>query len=202
MDTSQRKIPPNSIYTRKGDEGNTSLYDGTKLSKKEVYFEVLGKLDELNVMVGLACEYIKDMNEYEFIFNQNREIQSKLFWIGSNIATPRLSKSVEKVERTTFPESETFQLEEWIDSMQKQLTPLRNFILPGGGFPALSFHQARCKCREAERVLVSLKESSFVDKSVLMFINRLSDYFFICARFVSKEEVIYKHPVSLTKKQE
>jgi cob(I)alamin adenosyltransferase len=197
-----RKKPANSIYTRTGDEGFSSLYDGTRLAKSENYFQVLGRLDELNVWLGTACEYLKDNPKFSELHQQNREIQNKIFWIGANIATPRTSTNVTKVERTNFPESETIKLEEWIDEMQEVLPPLRNFILPGGGMTSLSFHQARCKCREAERSLVILKNDDQVevDKSVLMFINRLSDYLFVCARMVAEEEVTYQHPVSITKK--
>lgn len=191
-----RKRPPNAIYTRTGDQGYTHLYDGTKLSKSELQFEVLGKLDELNVCLGTVCEYLIQDHRTK-IREQIRDIQNKVFWLSSNVATPRSSGNVEKVERTMFPESETLVLEELIDELQEQLPPLKNFIVPGGGIASLAFHQARCKCREVERSLVSLQRAvKDIDKPVLMFINRLSDFLFVCARFVATEEVVYNHAFS------
>eukprot|EP01088_Endostelium_zonatum_P007492 TRINITY_DN1977_c0_g1_i1.p1 TRINITY_DN1977_c0_g1~~TRINITY_DN1977_c0_g1_i1.p1 ORF type:complete len:147 (-),score=31.24 TRINITY_DN1977_c0_g1_i1:294-734(-) len=124
------------------------------------------------------------------------KIQSLLLDVGSCVATPPSTASERKLERTSFNEDYVKQLEQWIDEIDKQLPPLKNFILPSGGLSSSSLHVARSVCRRAERSVVPLVRSGDVPDSVGRFLNRLSDFFFVAARFAAqkdgKEEVIYK----------
>jgi ATP:cob(I)alamin adenosyltransferase len=122
-------------------------------------------------------------------------IQSRLFDVGSVIATPRKSDS-EKVERIKFDVEVVLILEGWIDLLDSQLTPLTNFILPSGGEAASRLHVARSVCRRAERNLVGLVRQGDLDEDTFKFINRLSDFLFAAARTMAsregKEEKIWK----------
>ncbi len=177
------------IYTKKGDKGYTTLYDGTKLLKSDNHFEVLGDIDELNSYVGL----LNNINEDDFLKN----IQERLLDLGSFIATPETA-SDSKLNRVNFDiQIEVKTLEEKIDSMDTILKPLKNFILPGGCLLACYSHICRTVCRRAERHLIKMNdsESDYYDNCI-MYLNRLSDFFFQYARYCNlkndKEDIVYK----------
>lgn len=181
------------VYTRTGDAGTTSLFNGERRSKDELYFAALGDVDELNAHLGLAREHCG--LEGVGIEEQLVEIQSRLLDAGSAIATPQRSSSPERLLRTGFPDH-TAQLEGWIDAMDDTLPALKNFILPSGGVASAQLHVARTVCRRAERALVPLVREGDLDSGVSKYVNRLSDYLFVAARFAAakagKAEQVYK----------
>ena len=184
-----------AIYTKTGDKGQTSLFNCERRSKSDACFEALGDVDELNAYLGLVrshCTSDADNNEI-LLVDQLIEIQSRLFDVGANLATPRATSSTSKVIKTSFELIHLEVLEEWIDAMDSNLQPLRNFILPGGGKVSSLLHVARAVCRRAERHVVDLVEKGDVDEVVMKYLNRLSDYLFTAARLMTMErEVIWR----------
>jgi len=160
------------IYTKTGDRGTTSLFNSERRSKNDPSFEALGDVDELNAYLGLIRSYIPDNTQLP-------EIQSRLFDVGAHLATPRNSSNSIKLARTDFPDEHVTTLETWIDGMESELPALRNFILPGGKPTTALFHVAR----GAERHVVTLVDQGDVDEVVLRYLNRLSDYLFVAARY-------------------
>ena len=173
------------IYTKTGDKGQTALYGGTRVSKASIRVESYGTIDELNAFIGLAKSEICDAK----IINQLKKIQFDLFTVGSESATPA-DKLFLANGKSRLPiiigNEEIEELEKWMDDMDADLEPLQYFILPGGGKAAAAFHVARTVCRRAERSLVFLNESEEVRPELIKYLNRLSDYLFVLARFVSK----------------
>lgn len=170
------------IYTKTGDDGTTGLFGGTRLPKDHIRIEAYGTVDELNAVIGWLISQIQGKEEVLFLQN----IQSRLFTVGSNLAsdpdkemiTPDLTAAdIESVEKE-------------IDRMQAELPALKHFILPGGHADSSAAHLARTVCRRAERRCVTLANISEVDGQILLYLNRLSDYFFVLARwFAFKENV-------------
>jgi len=183
------KIKKSYLYTKTGDDGTSSLYSGERRSKSDIVFEALGTIDELNSFIGLSIEFCKNQELTE----QLRIIQHLLFKIGAHIATPRDSNSEKKIELTQFNPNYITDLEQWIDHLDSQLSPLTHFILPGGGLFSSHLHVARTICRRAERLLILLAKTQQIDNSINIYINRLSDYLFVCARYLSNQEIIYIH---------
>ncbi|KAG0231888.1 hypothetical protein BGX31_005335 [Mortierella sp. GBA43] len=182
------------LYTRTGDKGNSSLYNGERRPKTDSIFEALGAVDELNSSIGIAHHYCK--KSANGLDEQLIEIQCNLQDIGSNIATPRNDASETQLRNTTFDEGHVDKLEGWIDDLDSRLPPLRNFVLPSGGESSIFLHQARSICRRAERTTIPVVESQVADETVLKYLNRLSDYLFAAARLAAKhdgcEENVYK----------
>ena len=179
------------IYTKTGDSGKTSLLGGTKVFKNNPRIEAYGTVDELNSYIGLLSDFSNDDNAKNIL----KEIQDRLFTIGAELAC-----DPEKNSRITLPdlhESDVELLEKEIDKMQEELPVMKNFILPGG-HPAVSFaHVARCVCRRAERCAVNLQENKgAVDQLIIKYLNRLSDYLFVLARYLGMKnnapEIIWK----------
>ncbi|KAJ1955510.1 hypothetical protein IWQ62_005513 [Dispira parvispora] len=173
--------PPKSrLYTRTGDKGLTSLYSGDRVSKTHPIIEALGTLDELNSSIGIAHYYCEQAGNG--LADQLKQIQQRIFEIGASVATPAASSSEVKQERTNFDGNWLRFLERWVDEVDAQNPPLRQFILPSGGESAIFLHQCRSVCRRAERLLVLVNEESALSPDVLKYVNRLSDYFFAAAR--------------------
>ena len=173
------------IYTKTGDKGTTALYGGNRVSKASARVESYGNIDELNSFIGLAKSEITD----EKVLNQLKKIQFDLFTLGSESATPTDKPTLANGKsRLTLMISETEieELENWMDEYETQLEPLQYFILPGGGKSATALHVCRTVCRRAERSLVFLNESEEVRPELIKYLNRLSDYLFVLARYVSK----------------
>ncbi len=177
------------IYTRTGDKGKTALLGGKRVLKSNTRIEAYGNIDELNAYLGL----IRDHEELKHHFDFLVKIQNELFVIGSHLATepgksfnyiPDVSKEIIN------------QLEKGIDSMNEDLPEMKNFILPGGNKLVSFIHIARCVCRRAERSIISLSEKENIKSEIVIFINRLSDYLFVLARWASSElnvkEVIWE----------
>ncbi|KAJ2807081.1 hypothetical protein H4R20_001423 [Coemansia guatemalensis] len=184
------------VYTRTGDKGASSLFTGERRPKDDAVFEALGSTDELSSMIGLAIAHLEGTGASTLI-PRLEIIQCLLQDVGSNIATPVGSKSQAKVKRTRFDAdgNHCTRLEEWIDELSEGLPVHRSFILPSGGPAASTLHVARTICRRAERSLVPLMED--IDKEAFMFVNRLSDFLFVAARWVAMKqgitEKIYVH---------
>ena len=173
------------IYTKTGDKGETSLYGGTRVSKAAARVESYGTLDELNAFIGLAKAEISDGK----VLNQLQKIQFDLFTVGSETATPTdkliLANGKNRLD-LMISEEEITELERWMDDLDASLEPLQFFILPSGGKAAASVHVCRTVCRRAERAMVHLNETEEVRPELIKYLNRLSDYLFILARFISK----------------
>ena len=181
-----------NVYTRTGDKGMTSLYNGERRSKTDITFEVLGTQDELNCVIGIAREYSRENGIEPMLV----EIQSRIFDLGSAVATPLQNSSERKLQYTEFSPQHTQKLEEWIDQMDNELPPLTNFILPSGGLFATHLNLARSICRRAERTVYPLIENGQVDVEVGKYLNRLSDFLFVASRMAAfkdgKPETIWK----------
>lgn len=203
------------VYTKTGDAGSSSLYNGERRAKDDAFFSALGDVDELNASVGLAREHCAASGVG--IEAQLVEIQSRLLDAGSAIATPTLTSSPEQLARAAFPSGIVAALESWIDEFDAELPPLKNFILPvrgrhwareravtlylltlfssttytlthaqSGGLASSQLHVSRTICRRAERFAVTLVRDGQLDASVAVFLNRLSDYLFMAARVAAK----------------
>ena len=171
------------IYTKKGDQGSTSLYRGGATSKASYRIAAIGDVDELNCQIGLIVTLVDDKQTTKVL----QQIQNDLFDIGADLATVT-EKNDEKYNTGSLnPGSETF-LEKEIDIMDAKLDPLTNFILPGGSASATTAHLARAVCRRAERAVVNLAGMEYVNPAVIIYLNRLSDFLFMLARFQNKIE--------------
>ncbi|CAI9679867.1 cob(I)yrinic acid a,c-diamide adenosyltransferase [Elizabethkingia anophelis] len=172
------------IYTKTGDKGETALYGGTRVSKASARVEAYGTIDELNAFIGIAKSHIDDSD----CLKQLAEIQYDLFTLGSEAATPidkvYLANGKSRLP-VTIKEEDISKLEVWMDKMDESLEPLQFFILPGGGKTATFLHAARTICRRAERGMVFLNETEEMRPELIKYLNRLSDYLFVMARYVS-----------------
>lgn len=167
------------IYTKTGDKGSTSLIGGTKVLKSNIRIETYGTVDELNSYAGLVIDLCNQHN----IENILREVQDRLFTIGSSLAC-----DPDKEPKITIPdllESDVTRLEAEIDRMNTVLPEMKFFIMPAGHVAVSSTHIARCICRRAERCCVHLQEEKlFIDPLVIKYLNRLSDYLFVLSRYI------------------
>lgn len=166
------------IYTRKGDSGETSLFGGERVSKSTERIEAYGTVDELNSVTGLAASYDLSDKGTKLL----RKIQEMLFVLGADLATPPSSET--RIERIGKKETEF--LEQAIDEMEQDLEPLKNFVLPGGSRAGATLHVARTVCRRAERAAVACIRKDDISKESITFLNRLSDFFFVIARYENK----------------
>ena len=168
------------IYTKGGDKGETSLLGGTRVAKSHERVEAYGNLDELNSFIGL----IRDLNNNAHYREILIRVQENLF-----IAEALIARDPEKTVRElpSLSEDAISMLEKEIDTMNDELPPLTNFILPGGHIIVSNCHIARTVCRRAERSLIRLNLISPVDDIIIRFLNRLSDYLFVLARKTGKD---------------
>lgn len=165
------------IYTKVGDGGSTSLFDGTKVQKNDPRVGAYGDVDELNATVGLMTAHAACPEDER---HDLLRIQHDLFALGAQLANPQKKKQKEKAD---FHEDRVVALEQAIDRMELTLTPMRSFILPGGHPLSALAHLARTVCRRAERSIVFLQRIVPLDALYIRYINRLSDYFFVLARW-------------------
>jgi len=168
------------IYTRTGDEGETSLFAGGRASKGDLRLHAYGTVDELNTILGLAAA----AGVGGSVTAPLARVQAELFTVGADLATP-LSAQPKWLVRVSA--EMTKRLEAEIDTWQAGLPELRNFILPGGTLGGAFLHQARTVCRRAERWLVMLREQEPVNAEALRYLNRLSDWLFVAARVANHE---------------
>ncbi|MDO1444818.1 cob(I)yrinic acid a,c-diamide adenosyltransferase [Rhodocytophaga aerolata] len=168
------------IYTKTGDQGQTSLLGGTRVLKSHDRIEVYGTVDELNSYIGLVRDQEVNASRREIL----KEIQDRLFTIGASLAADP-DKTTKKLP--DLLEADVKLLEDAIDDMSTSLPELRYFILPGGHQSVSFCHVARCVCRRAERLAISLRQQSFVAELVIVYLNRLSDYLFVLCRKMTQE---------------
>ena len=164
------------IYTRRGDDGSTGLFGGPRVRKDDLRVSAYGDVDELNSALGVAREEVPEGDLRALI----DVLQSELFTLGAQLATPDPEAAPKEVPRITPQQVE--RLEREIDRLTEQLPPMKNFILPGGSRAGAALHLCRTVCRRAERKLVELAESAPVPQEVLAYMNRLSDLLFVMAR--------------------
>lgn len=174
------------IYTRTGDQGQTSLFGGDRVAKNDPRIESYGTIDELNSFIGAArAAWIGGAIDEELHL-----IQMDLFDIGAHLAAPRGTRVAPVAEERIA------RLEQGIDAMESELPPLKNFILPGGSAAAAQLHLCRTVCRRAERLVVALGYDDETTLRSLVYLNRLSDYLFVAARFANLghgvEDVVWK----------
>lgn len=178
------------IYTKTGDQGNTSLYDGSKVRKDHLLLECIGELDELNSELGCVLAHLDE--SFGTIGSLVQRTQSSLFDLGALIAHPNPEK-----KKLTFDKTGALaiELETAIDEMTSPLPKLANFILPGGNQIMAFIHKARTVCRRAERRMVSLSPDFNLDPACYVYMNRLSDFLFTLARYAGHlhkvPEIIY-----------
>lgn len=165
------------IYTKKGDTGKTSLFGGKRVPKHDPRIAAYGTVDELNSFIGLVRSHPIDPHLLETLL----KVQERLFALGSSLAADP-EKSQLKVPDVTQADVEL--LENEMDAMEGQLPELKNFILPGGDKASSYCHIARCVCRRAERLVTQLAENEPTPEIIIQYLNRLSDYLFVCARKV------------------
>lgn len=170
------------IYTKTGDKGTTSLLGGTKVPKDDWRLEAYGTVDELNSFVGLLSEKMSDSKKnFSDSVEQLEKIQNQLFVIGSCLSYDQLGNI--RLQLNQITESDVKQIEEWIDKMDSQLPELKNFILPGGDQIVATCHICRTISRRAERKCLPATQYPII----LVYLNRISDYFFVLARFSNQK---------------
>jgi cob(I)alamin adenosyltransferase len=163
------------IYTRTGDTGETSLFDGTRVRKDDARVAAYGDVDELNAWLGLVRAFALDADLADPIVR----IQRDLFALGAQLADPA-EKLAPRVTKAVVADADVERLEALIDRLERDLPPLRRFILAGGGQAGAALHVARTVCRRAERAIVALQPP--VDPTLVRYVNRLSDLLFVLAR--------------------
>ena len=167
------------IYTKTGDAGNTSLIGGTKVPKSHIRISAYGTVDELNAFIGLLGDQLSDIHSRETL----REIQDRLFTIGSSLACDPVKEIA--IQIPDLKESDIVLLENEIDAMNEKLPEMKSFILPGGHVAVSTAHICRTICRRAERIIVELDSIQPLGQPLIVkYINRLSDYLFVLARYL------------------
>ena len=166
------------IYTRTGDTGDTSLYDGTRVRKSEPRVDAYGEVDELNACLGLARASCADPDIDAVLVRLQRD----LFALGAQLADPG-DRIAERLTKASLGDDDVVRLEQAIDRYEAELPPLRRFILAGGSPAGAALHVARAVCRRAERRMVALEPP--VAAVLVRYVNRLSDLLFVLARAVN-----------------
>jgi len=176
------------VYTRAGDKGETSLVGGKRVPKDSPRIDAYGTIDELNSIVGLARVFNEESldagDAHQFLNGVLCQIQDELFDLGSELATPPefFQEGMYRVSK-----NEIERIEKLIDQCQKDLEPLKSFILPGGGRIGAYLHQCRTVCRRAERELWRFSRTEEINADALKYVNRLSDLFFVLSRWIAKQ---------------
>jgi cob(I)alamin adenosyltransferase len=172
------------IYTRTGDTGETGLFDGTRVLKNDVRVAAYGDVDELNAWVGFARASVEDAEIRPML----ERIQRDLFAIGARLADPAHRIAGRVAKAAAVNDEDISRLEQWIDALERDLPPLRRFILSGGSPAGAALHVARTVCRRAERAMVTLERAhgaEAFESPLLVYVNRLSDLLFTMARAVN-----------------
>ncbi len=169
------------IYTRSGDQGETGLANGQRLTKADQLFGVIGDVDELNAQLGM----IRALNDQSGIDDQLSKIQHKLFDLGAQVA---------QYKGNNIDQNDIQTLEEWIDQWQTQLAPLKQFILPAGTQSGSAAHLARSICRRAERKAWQAAGEHELEVEITQYLNRLSDYLFVLARILNGGNEVFWQP--------
>lgn len=187
------------IYTKTGDKGDTGLAGGVRVPKDSDRIEAYGTVDELNSVIGIVRAFFKKSGDRKTSSisqvclspetaketdSRLYKIQNILFVVGADLAT---APGKTYPNRVVVQDKQVTELENWIDEWQKELKPLPEFILPGGGKVASFLHQARTVCRRAERITLRLSRKEEVRPEVIRYLNRLSDALFVLARWLAQK---------------
>jgi cob(I)alamin adenosyltransferase len=172
------------IYTKIGDKGSTLLATGERVLKSNVRIEAYGSVDELNAVVGMLRDTL-DAREFAAVREKLACIQNELFDVGGELSVPLDVLNTERQQVVQM--SEVARLESEIDAMNEHLAPLENFVLPGGHLINSTTHLCRTVCRRAERAVVRMSEQDAVRDEVRIYLNRLSDWFFVLSRELSHQ---------------
>lgn len=183
------------IYTKTGDNGTTGLFGGKRVSKDFEQIEAYGNIDELNSYIGLLRDYLSEtrISNKQKMVERLMDIQDRLFSIGAHLATD--IEKQEKVKEMLPPllDEDIRWLELEIDEMEKDLEPMKHFILPGGHILVSYCHIARCVCRRAERSVVRFSHiQPDIEPHILPYLNRLSDYLFVLARYLTRQLQVFE----------
>jgi cob(I)alamin adenosyltransferase len=175
----------NRIYTRTGDEGTTALGTGKRLAKNDLRIEAYGTVDETNAVLGIARLHTADFPALDAMLAR---IQNELFDVGADLCLPE-QESPQSTPALRIVASQIARLEREIDDLNRELAPLRSFVLPGGHPAAAYLHLCRTVCRRAERLIVALsrKPREHVTPEVMAYVNRLSDHLFVASRWVNAQ---------------
>lgn len=174
------------LYTRTGDDGSTGLFGGQRVPKDHARVEAYGAVDETNAALGVAASLCDPNTEFQFRLRMIlHSLQSRLFDLGADLATPEGSEHEDKINRIESNHCE--EAEAWIDEMEAGNSSLRGFILPGGTTLSAQLHVARSTCRRAERRVVTLDGAETINPHALVFLNRVSDLLFAMARRANSE---------------
>ncbi len=171
------------IYTKTGDAGETALIGGGRVSKDNIRVAAYGDIDELNAALGTVHALIHSWHDLR---EEIEMIQRMLFGIGAEMATP--VDRLKDHSKGSLEESDVLALETSIDKKEETLPALKTFILPGGGHAGAALHMARTVCRRAERSAISVHAEEPVRSEILLYLNRLSDWLFVVARYVNHRE--------------
>ncbi|PCJ88678.1 MAG: ATP:cob(I)alamin adenosyltransferase [Thiotrichaceae bacterium] len=169
------------IYTRTGDDGSTGMADGSRVAKDDGLIQAIGDVDELNSQLAVLAYHVSGVAVDDVVDDINNSIfviQNELFNVGAELS----------MGQAMIEQNHIDTLENMLDALNKDLTPLKEFILPGGGLAASHCHVARAVCRRVERSLVSLSNQKELNAYLMAYVNRLSDYLFVLARAISKRE--------------
>lgn len=176
----------NRIYTRTGDDGSTGLVGGERVGKDDLRIECYGTVDELNACIGMVRDanqrHTLDLASRDLLENRLQDIQQRLFDLGASLATRPDSR---RPGQPCPTQADVDGLEQTLDEMNGELTPLNSFILPGGGPVAAPLHLARTVCRRAERHTVALSRTEQVEALDVQYLNRLGDWLFVASRWVA-----------------
>lgn len=179
----------NKIYTKTGDKGETALGDGSRVAKTSPRVEAYGTVDELNSIVGIAVFHAEGK-----IREQLQTIQNDLFDLGADLCVPVTQNVEAEYPPLRMVKAQVERLENEIDQVNKDLSPLRSFVLPGGTLLASYLHQCRTVARRAERLTVGLSKEEPINPDTIKYLNRLSDWFFVMARVANnngKDDILW-----------
>jgi len=178
------------IYTRTGDNGETSLGDGTRVSKEELRVETYGTIDEVNSIIGLVRTHTKD-SKLIILDNILAAVQNELFDLGAEISIPLAKDNIEIIEKTKILDEQILRIEEEIDQLNFSLKDLDSFVLPGGSKASAHLHLARTVTRRAERLMVRMnkQKKNSISETALIYVNRLSDLMFVAARYANQSDI-------------
>jgi cob(I)alamin adenosyltransferase len=188
------------IYTKTGDKGETGLLGGERILKNSPRIEAYGTIDELNSFIGLTIIEVQD----DLVKSILNKIQNRLFMVGSDLSTPNSIEN-QKKNIIRIPAEYYKEMEKSIDFFEEKVGELKNFIIPGGSKPAALLHVCRTISRRAERRVVALNSLEQINENIVIFLNRLSDLFFVLSRYENKisnhPDVIWKSQKSKVKNQ-
>ncbi|QDG75278.1 cob(I)yrinic acid a,c-diamide adenosyltransferase [Labrenzia sp. PHM005] len=174
----------NKIYTKTGDDGTTALGSGERRPKNDLRINAYGTVDETNAVVGLVRLHTENTSpEVDAVLSR---IQNDLFDLGADLATPETDQDL-GYEPLRITDAQVSAIEDAIDVLNADLTPLRSFVLPGGSAASAHLHHARTVSRRAERLMVELSARENINPAAVKYMNRLSDYFFVASRYLNNK---------------